>query len=112
MSVNDDYNDPGELVMRKINNISTFLKKDDYIYFINNTGATPEGNLPFLIKMNLNTLKSDTLFKCNPKNSERIYGFTNEDLTKILIRSENQTTPREYFIYNLITKERTLVEKK
>ena len=89
-----------------INGKQVFIKKDNSLYFINNTGATPEGNFPYLAKFNLETKEKEILFRCRENYFERIYGFIGDDFNNIAIKSENQTTPPNFFFVNLDSAER------
>ena len=107
LSIRDRYNSPGDLVKKTtINGEHVFIKNDNSVYFINNTGATPEGNFPYLSKLNLNTKEKEILFRCKENYFERIYGFIGDGFNKIAIKSENQTTPPNFFFVNLDSAER------
>ncbi len=107
LSIRDRYNSPGDLVKKTaINGKQVFIKNDNNVYFINNSGATPEGNFPYLAKFNLDTKEKEILFRCRENYFERIYGFIGDGFNKIAIKSENQTIPPNYFFVNLDSKER------
>ncbi|RLD60358.1 MAG: S9 family peptidase [Bacteroidetes bacterium] len=102
LSINDNYNYPGYLVMKKTKNgYWVFVKNNDYVYFINNKGATPDGNFPYLAKYNFQTKKKKILFKCQENFFETISGFIGKDFHKIVIRSENKKNPPNYFFVDL-----------
>ncbi len=107
LSVRDRYNSPGELVKKTtINGEYVFIKNENNVYFINNSGATTKGNFPYLAKFNLDTKEKEILFRCRENYFEIIYGFIGNSFNKIAIKSENQTTPPNYFFVNLDSAER------
>jgi dipeptidyl aminopeptidase/acylaminoacyl peptidase len=106
MSKRERYDFPGKLVMKKTacgENI--FVKQGDYVYFDNDMGATPEGNFPYLSKFNLKTKDKEILWQCQPEHYENFISFSNEDLTKIVIRSESSSEYRDYYFIDLKTGE-------
>ena len=107
LSTHDKYNDPGKLVQRKTNRgKSVFIKDGDWVYYQNNTGATPKGNFPYLAKFNLITKEKDILFRSREDQHETIQNFIDESFTKFIIRSEDQVTPPNYWLVDLQTGKR------
>ncbi|MCD4819507.1 MAG: prolyl oligopeptidase family serine peptidase [Candidatus Cloacimonetes bacterium] len=107
ISINDEYNDSGNIVKKKSksgNNL--YVKQDDCIFFINNNGSTPEGNFPYLAKYNYKTNEKDILFRSEKDNYERVRGFTNKNYSEILFASEDKKTPTNYFLLNLDNQKR------
>ncbi len=112
LSVRDEYNDPGHLVTKKTRRgKSVFVKDDEIVFFQNNTGATPDGNYPYLAKYNLKTNKKQIIFRCDEGFHETVQNFTGDNLDKIIIRSENKKTPPNYFVYDLNNKKREQITK-
>lgn len=106
LSVNDEYNDPGRMVTKTTTGGKrVFVKKDGFVFTINNTGATPEGNFPFFAKINLENGKKEVLYRCAGEKYEVIYGVLDETMQKLLIRSESVMEPRNYSVLNITTKE-------
>jgi len=102
LSTRDKYNNPGSLVQKKNKRGETiFIKDGDWIYYQNNTGATPKGNFPYLQKFNFITKEKEILFKCKDNNYETMQNFVDEDLNKIIIKSENQNTPPNYLLVDI-----------
>ncbi|MCK5050353.1 MAG: S9 family peptidase [Candidatus Cloacimonetes bacterium] len=107
LSTRDKYNDPGRLVQRKTKRgKNVFIKDGDYVFYQNNTGATPKGNFPYLAKFNLATKEKNILFRSQEDHHETIQSFVDDSLTNIIIRSENMVTPPNYYLVNLKTSER------
>lgn len=106
MSIREKYNNPGKLVHRITERgEQVFVKSGNAVFFINNTGATPEGNFPYLAKFDLKTKESIILFHCKKDFHETISGFIGEKMDKIAIRSESKTIPPNYHLIDLKTGE-------
>jgi dipeptidyl aminopeptidase/acylaminoacyl peptidase len=101
-NIRDDYNKLGNIVRKNTEKgESVFMKRNNNIFFINNTGATPEGNRPFLTTFHLETLETNELFRSREGAHETIYGFVDPKLQTILIRTESQEKPPNFYIVNL-----------
>jgi dipeptidyl aminopeptidase/acylaminoacyl peptidase len=108
LSIKDKYNFPGELIKKKTKNGKiVFAQNGDNIYYINNKGATPEGNFPFLSKYNLKKAVTEILFKSKTDFHEIIYGFIDQSFDEIAISKQNKVTPPNYYLFNLETKKKT-----
>lgn len=106
-SVNDRYADRGELFkVWNENKDRVVVRNDDLVYYINNSGATPEGNKPFLASFNIKTLEFTKLFEADPSKYEQIVTFGDPDFSSIIIGSQDVVNPRNYELVNLKTGER------
>lgn len=106
-SVNNEYDYNGSIINKRATyGHSLFIRKGNFIYFNNAYGATPEGNKPFLAKLNVITLEQEILFRSDDDHFEKFYAFTDDTLDKIIIGSETTDTPRNYFILDLASGER------
>jgi dipeptidyl aminopeptidase/acylaminoacyl peptidase len=104
LSVNDEYNDPGRMVTRTTaSGNQVFIKKDGFVYTVNNTGATPDGNFPFFAKINIESGEKEILYRCEGEKYDVIYGVIDENMNKLMLRSESTSEPRNFFILNLDT---------
>ncbi len=109
-NVNDEYKYNGSLVTRTTErNMSVYLHRGDHIYFNNIFGATPEGNRPFLAEFNLTDQTRKILFRSPEDQYERVYCFTDDNLNRIVIRSEDQDHPRNYFFLDLTSGQREAI---
>lgn len=107
MSRQERYNFPGKLVMKKTaSGEEVFIKQNNIVYLDNEIGATPEGNFPYLAKLNLETKEKEILWQCQPDHYETFLSFLNEDLNKIVICSESSIKYRDYFFIDLVTKQK------
>jgi dipeptidyl aminopeptidase/acylaminoacyl peptidase len=106
MSIREKYKNPGNLVKKVTERgEQVFVRSGNAVFFINNTGATPEGNFPYLAKFNLKTKESIVLFRCKKDFHETISGFVGEKMDKIAVRSESKTIPPNYHLIDLRTGE-------
>lgn len=92
----DRYNDPGSAVTRT-DNKRAILQNGDWIYLSGN-GASPEGDRPFLDRFNLQTLKSERIFRSDANNYETVVALLNDDASQFITRRESPTEAPNYFI--------------
>ena len=76
------------------------LQRGDSIY-LTGTGASTEGDRPFIDRLNLKTLASERLFRSDNKNYETVVAPLDDDAKKVLTRSESPTEPPNYFVRDL-----------
>lgn len=107
LSVNDAYNDPGDPVYSvKPNGDRTILQDGDHIY-LSGRGATPDGDRPFLDRMNLVTLEKERLLRCPDDAYETFVAFadTNAGASRdsVLLSRQSKTEPANFFLVNRAT---------
>jgi dipeptidyl aminopeptidase/acylaminoacyl peptidase len=106
LSIHDRYNDPGLPVYKFTSEGEAIIIQDkDWIY-LSGSGASPQGDRPFLDKMNLKTMKSERLFQCGENRYERFVDFAGNNKKEIIIQSESKTEPPNYYLLDLKKKER------
>ncbi|MGB7297034.1 MAG: prolyl oligopeptidase family serine peptidase [Candidatus Aminicenantales bacterium] len=106
LSTQDRYNDPGTPVMTTLRNgQSVILQDKDWIY-LDGSGSSPQGDHPFLDRMNIKTMKKERLFHCQDAAYETFVDFFMDSRSKIITSFETQTDPPNYCIYDLKTKKR------
>jgi dipeptidyl aminopeptidase/acylaminoacyl peptidase len=106
LSTQDRYNDPGDPVMTTLKNGERIILQDkDWIYLEGN-GASPQGDHPFLDRMNLKTMKKERLFQCQDPAYETFVDFDGASRSRIITSSESQKEPPNYYLYDLKTKKR------
>jgi dipeptidyl aminopeptidase/acylaminoacyl peptidase len=99
----DRYSDPG--VPRSHFNSrgkSVLVTSSDggYIYLAGD-GASPEGDRPFLDRLDLNTLETERLFHSQPPFFERPSRFINDECTRFLFRREAVDRYPNYYVMDL-----------
>jgi dipeptidyl aminopeptidase/acylaminoacyl peptidase len=96
----DAYGDPGNPVFRP--GRPTILQVGDSIY-LNGLGASPDGDRPFLDRLNLRTFMTERLFRSEVGGFESFAGLLDESGGRVLTRRETRTLPPNYFIRDLRT---------
>jgi len=106
LSVHDRYNDPGRPVMKTTESGEDLLLQDgDWIY-LSGSGASPEGDRPFLDRMNIKTLDKERLFQSGAKSYEVFYDFVGDSRNEIVTRYESKTDPPNFYLVSLKGKKR------
>ena len=105
----DRYADPGTPVARGDNGTpagggggrggnrgAPILQNGDDIY-LSGEGAGPEGDRPFLDRLNLKTLATDRLFRSDATSYETVVAPMTADAKTLLTRAESRTDPPNYY---------------
>ena len=96
-SQQDRYNDPGTPVTRVVNGQRVILQNGDSIYLAG-SGASAEGDRPFLDRFNLQTLKSERIFRSDSKSYESVVALLSDDPSKFITRRESPTEAPNYYV--------------
>ncbi len=94
----DRYGDPGSPVFRP--GTGLVLQARDAIY-LTGAGASPEGDRPFLDRLDLTTFGTERLFRSDTASYETVVGLLDDGAARILTRRETKTTPPNYFVRDL-----------
>jgi dipeptidyl aminopeptidase/acylaminoacyl peptidase len=94
-NIQDRYKDPGTPFMKA--GERGLLLDGDNIY-LEGPGASPQGDRPFLDRLNLATLKSERLFQSDETHYETVEALLDEHGAKFLTRRESTTEPPNYYI--------------
>jgi dipeptidyl aminopeptidase/acylaminoacyl peptidase len=106
------YSNPGSPVTRRDtgggrggggrggNGGGAIIQNGDFIY-LSGEGASPEGDRPFLDRLNLRTLKTERLFRSSSESLESFVAPLNDEMTKFLTRYETQKEAPNYFVRNV-----------
>jgi dipeptidyl aminopeptidase/acylaminoacyl peptidase len=106
LSSQDDYADPGSVVMTTtLSGGQVALQDKDWVY-LDGTGASPQGDRPFLDKMSLKTLEKKRLFACPEGRYEAFVAFPDASRDRILISSESPSEPPNYYLSDLKSKKK------
>ena len=101
MSGQDRYNDPGRPVSATLpNGHRGVMQNGDWIYLAGN-GASPNGDYPFLDRLNLATLESERLFRAESGTYEAIVSPLGASGDRWITRRETRTEPPNYRIRDL-----------
>jgi dipeptidyl aminopeptidase/acylaminoacyl peptidase len=102
------YENPGTPVTRRDTGAGGFgagpsgpiLQKGDFIY-LTGTGASPEGDRPFIDRLNLRTLAKERLLRSDTKSYETVVAPLDDDAKAILTRHESPTDPPNYYVHDM-----------
>jgi dipeptidyl aminopeptidase/acylaminoacyl peptidase len=84
------------------------LQSGDFIY-LNGNGASPQGDRPFLDRMNLKTLATERLFQTDDKSYESTVAQLSDDGKRVLTRYESPAEFPNYYVRQVDTGARTAV---
>ena len=76
LSSDEHYKDPGEPVRRTLPNGEKVIRQDGDAIYLSGDGASPEGDRPFLDRLDLATGKSERLFRSDRNALEYFVAFT------------------------------------
>jgi dipeptidyl aminopeptidase/acylaminoacyl peptidase len=109
------YENPGNPVIRRDSGVAGFgggggggfgggggviMQTGDDI-FLTGAGASPDGDRPFLDRLNLKTLATERLFRSDAKSYETVVAPLSDDGKTILTRAESPTDPPNYYVREL-----------
>jgi dipeptidyl aminopeptidase/acylaminoacyl peptidase len=77
----------------------SIVQTGDYIY-LSGQGATPEGDRPFVDRLNLKTLQTERIFRSSPDALETFVAPLSDDMSRFLTRSESPKDPPNYYARN------------
>ena len=72
------------------------MQNGDYIYLAGE-GASPEGDRPFLDRLNIKTLKTERIFRSSAESLESFVAPLNDEMTRFLTRYETQKDAPNYY---------------
>ena len=96
-NVQDRYSDAGTPITRVVSGQRAIMQNGDWIYLAG-AGASPEGDRPFLNRFNLQTLKSERLFRSDANSYETLVALLSDDGKQFVTRRESPTEAPNYFV--------------
>jgi len=106
ISSQDRYNDPGRPVYTITPAGEYILLQDKNWIYLSGSGASPKGDMPFLDRMNLKTMKKERLFHCGEGIYESFVDFVGKSRKEIITSYQSKTEPPNYYLFNLKIKKR------
>ncbi len=79
LSSDEHYKDPGRPVYRQLANGAWVVRQTGDSIFLNGQGASPDGDRPFLDRLDLKTRTYERLFRSDKMAYERVLAFANGD---------------------------------
>jgi dipeptidyl aminopeptidase/acylaminoacyl peptidase len=78
MSSDELYKNPGEFVYRVLPNGAHVVRMDADQVFLSGDGASPQGDRPFLDRLDVGSLSTERLFRSGKDDYDQFLGFTGE----------------------------------
>ena len=99
----DRYNNPGSPLMTSTSSGTSVLltAKDKKSIFLSGQGASPEGNRPFIDRLDLASKGTTRLWRSSAPYYERPVDLIDPEKLLMLTRRESKTEPANYFIRDL-----------
>jgi dipeptidyl aminopeptidase/acylaminoacyl peptidase len=101
LSTDENYANPGLPVTRQLANGSSVVRQDGDSIYLAGVGSSADGDRPFLDRLNLNTLKSERLFRSDKTSYERFLSFTGPDTRVLLTWHQSPSEPPNAFTRTL-----------
>lgn len=98
LNINDRYNDIGTPVTKMLPNGLNVIQQSGDDIFLTGTGASPEGDRPFLRRMNLKTLKTDEIFRSGTDKYEAVMAVVDDNGAQFITRRESISEPPNLFL--------------
>jgi dipeptidyl aminopeptidase/acylaminoacyl peptidase len=97
LSAEDRYSDPGTPMARPGSPYRTIIQSGDFIY-TTGEGGTPQGDRPFLARVNLRSGAGERLFQTDTTSYEPVIALLADDGSTFVTRRETLTDPPNYFV--------------
>ncbi|HLG97456.1 MAG TPA: prolyl oligopeptidase family serine peptidase [Bryobacteraceae bacterium] len=101
VNVQDRYHSPGTMVLRTLANGHAVAAQSGDDIYLAGAGASPEGDRPFLDRLNLATGKTERLFRSSNTVYESVVAMLDDSGSKILTARESKSKPPNYFVRGL-----------
>lgn len=101
MSVNDRYNAKGSPLTRPLPSGRSVVRVNKGSILLAGQGATPEGDRPFLDRMNLSDFSTTRLWRNEDESLESVVDILDDEGTRVMTRRETPTQPANFFVRNL-----------
>lgn len=98
LNINDRYNDIGQPLNRVQPNGVSLIRQDGDDIYLTGVGASPDGDRPFLRRMNLKTLKIDEIYRSGVETYETFVALLNDNSGRFITRRESIVDPPNLFI--------------
>jgi dipeptidyl aminopeptidase/acylaminoacyl peptidase len=96
----DRYASPGFPVTRPLANGSRVLRQQGHAVYFRGSGATKEGDRPFLDLRHMETGEVERLFRCEPDRYETFVAFAGDE-GQFVMRSESAVDVPNYYLANI-----------
>jgi dipeptidyl aminopeptidase/acylaminoacyl peptidase len=103
-NMTDAYTNPGTPVLKRNRygrNVIQTLENGSKILMNNTVGSSPKGDLPFLAKFDLSTLKNEIIWRSSEGTFEMVEEVVDADKLLLLTRKESQKEVPNYYFKSL-----------
>lgn len=98
LSTQDRYHNPGAPVLWPLSNGHSAVLQQSNFIFLMGAGASPDGERPFLDRLDINTMELKRIFQGDSKSYEEVVAMLSTGGTKLLTRRETPLDPPNYLI--------------
>jgi dipeptidyl aminopeptidase/acylaminoacyl peptidase len=98
ISADERYANPGTPVRRLLANGAPVIVQDGDSIFLSGIGSSPDGDRPFLDRLDLRTLKAERLFRSDKTDFEQFLSFLGPDPRTFLTWHQSPSDPPNAFI--------------
>jgi len=97
-SAQDRYKDPGMPLMKRLATGGVVMEQVGNSVFLSGAGATPQGDRPFLDRLNLDTMETERIFRAGETGYEAVVTVLKADGSEFLTTYETPATPPNLFL--------------
>jgi dipeptidyl aminopeptidase/acylaminoacyl peptidase len=97
LSTDERYKNPGFPVYRQLANGQWVVRQDADSIYLSGFGSSPDGDRPFLDRLNVTTLESERLFRSDRMCYERFLSFIGPDTRTFITWHQSPTDPPNAF---------------
>ncbi len=101
LSTDEKYKNPGSPVMRQLANGQRVIRLQSESIYLRGVGASPDGDRPFLDRLNLKTQKTERLFRSDKDCYERFLAFAGPDTSTFISWHQSPMDPPNAFLRTL-----------
>jgi dipeptidyl aminopeptidase/acylaminoacyl peptidase len=101
LSTDERYANPGTPVKRQLANGVSVVRQDGDSIYLKGIGSSPDGDRPFLDRLDLKTLKAERLFRSDKTCYEQFVSFTGADTRMFITWHQSPSDPPNAFIRKL-----------
>ncbi|MFZ0278380.1 MAG: prolyl oligopeptidase family serine peptidase [Candidatus Sulfotelmatobacter sp.] len=101
LSTDERYANPGNPVKRQLANGASVVREEGDSIYLSGIGSSPDGDRPFLDRLDLKTLKSERLFRSDKTCYEQFLSFTGPDTKTFVTWHQSPTDPPNAFVRSL-----------
>ena len=100
-SSEEKYANPGAPVSRRLPNGMRVVRMEGDAIYLSGLGASPDGDRPFLDRLDLSTQKSERLFRSDKDAFERFLSFTGGNTQSFITARQSAVEPPNAFLHTL-----------